>query len=67
MRDYGKGNHFVWDDEAHWKFDLGTGNLPENGKYVVTFRSGDEKEYRVDPPCSLIFHLQGGKAGAGER
>ena len=67
VRDFGKGNHFVWDDEAHWKFDLGTGNLPDNGKYVVTFLSGDEKEYRVDPPCTLTFNLQGGKAGAGER
>src|SRR5262249_61071939 len=21
VRDYGKGNRFVWDAEAHWKFD----------------------------------------------
>jgi hypothetical protein len=67
VRDFGKANHFVWDDEAHWKFDLGTGNLPDNGKYVVTFVSGDEKEYRVDPPCSLVFILTGGPAGKGER
>ena len=61
VRDFGKGNHFVWDDEAHWKFDLGTGNLPDDGKYVVTMSSGDEKEYRVDPACSLVFMLRGGK------
>jgi hypothetical protein len=57
VRDYGKGNHFVWDDEAHWKFDLGTGNLPDDGKYLVTMSSGDEKEYKVDPACSLVFML----------
>jgi hypothetical protein len=61
VRDYGKGNHFVWDQEAHWKFDLGTGNLPDDGKYTVTVLSGDAKEYRVDPPCKLTFKLRGGK------
>jgi hypothetical protein len=60
VRDYGKGNHFVWDDEAHWKFDLGTRNLTDNGKYRVTLLSGDEKEYRVDPTCTLEFNLRGG-------
>jgi hypothetical protein len=58
VRDYGKGNSFVWDQEAHWKFDLGTGNLPDDGKYVVTMSSGDETEYRVDPPCTLEFELE---------
>ncbi|MEO8430690.1 MAG: hypothetical protein ABI592_04205 [Acidobacteriota bacterium] len=61
VRDYGKGNHFVFDQEAHWKFDLGTGNLPEDGTYKVTVLSGDAKEYRVDPTCSLEFHLHAGK------
>ena len=28
VRDYGKGNRFVFDEEAHWKFDLGTGQPP---------------------------------------
>jgi len=60
VRDYGKGNHFVWDDEAHWKFDLGTRNLTDNGKYRVTLLSGDEKEYRVDPTCTMDFNLRGG-------
>ena len=67
VRDYGKGNHFVWDDEAHWKFDLGTGNLPDDGKYVVTLLSGDEKEYKVDPACSLIFMLRGGGGNPREK
>ncbi|MGH9442517.1 MAG: hypothetical protein ACRD16_09600 [Thermoanaerobaculia bacterium] len=57
VRDYGKGTSFVWDAEAHWKFDLGTGNLPDNGQYTVTLLSGDPKEYRVDPVCSLVFQL----------
>ena len=61
VRDYGKGNHFVWDQEAHWKFDLGTGNLPDDGNYAVTVLSGDAKEYRVDPTCKLTFKLRGGK------
>jgi hypothetical protein len=61
VRDYGKGNRFVWDAEAHWKFDLGTGNLPDDGHYVASLASGDEKEYRVDPACALNFQLQGGK------
>ncbi len=61
VRDYGKGNHFVFDQEAHWKFDLGTGNLPDDGKYTVTVLSGDAKEYRVDPACKLTFRLQEGK------
>ncbi|MDQ6894574.1 MAG: hypothetical protein M3167_18110 [Acidobacteriota bacterium] len=61
VRDYGKGNRFVFDQEAHWKFDLGTGNLPDDGVYTATLLSGDEKEYRVDPPCKLAFRLRGGK------
>jgi hypothetical protein len=60
VRDYGKGKSFVFDKEAHWKFDLGTGNLPDNGKYTVSLRSGNEKEYHVDPPCTLVFNLHGG-------
>jgi hypothetical protein len=61
VRDFGKGNRFVFDQEAHWKFDLGTGNLPDDGAYTATLLSGDEKEYRVDPPCRLAFRLRGGK------
>jgi hypothetical protein len=61
VRDYGKGNSFVFDQEAHWKFDLGTGNQPENGRYKVSLISGDESEYRVDPACVLVFLLDGGK------
>jgi len=61
VRDYGKGDRFVFDEEAHWKFDLGTSNLPDDGEYVVTLVSGDEKAYRVDPPCRLVIQLQGGK------
>ena len=60
VRDYGRGRSFVFDKEAHWKFDLGTGNLPDNGKYTATLLSGDEKEYRVDPACTVIFNLHGG-------
>ena len=54
VRDFGKGNRFVYDAEAHWKFDLGTSNLADDGKYVVTLSSGDPKEYVVDPPCTLV-------------
>jgi hypothetical protein len=57
VRDYGKGTSFVFDKEAHWKFDMGTGNLADNGKYTVTLLSGDPKEYKVDPACSLNFVL----------
>jgi hypothetical protein len=60
VRDYGKGNHFVWDDEAHWKFDLGTKSLEDAGKYQVRLISGDAAEYKVDPGCSLTFNLKGG-------
>ncbi len=60
VRDYGKGNHFVWDDEAHWKFDLGTKSLEDSGKYQVRLVSGDEAEYKVDPSCALTFNLKGG-------
>jgi hypothetical protein len=63
VRDYGKGNHFVWDDEAHWKFDLGTKSLENPGKYQVRLVSGDEAEYKVDPPCTLTFNLRGGEKG----
>jgi hypothetical protein len=58
VRDYGKGISFVFDKEAHWKFDLGTGNLPDDGKYVVSLLSGDPKEYKVDPPCKLTFLVE---------
>jgi hypothetical protein len=67
VRDYGKGNSFVWDDEAHWKFDLGTGNLPDDGEYVARLVSGDEKEYRVEPPCEIVFHLHGGGGNEKEK
>lgn len=67
VRDYGKGDRFVWDDEAHWKFDLGTGNLPDDGQYVATLVSGDEKAYKVDPRCSITFNLRGGKGDAKEK
>jgi len=63
VRDYGKGNHFVWDDEAHWKFDLGTKSLENAGKYQVRMVSGDEAEYKVDPACTLTFNLKGGDKG----
>ena len=59
VRDYGKGRSFVWDPEAHWKFDLGTKSLPDDGQYTVTLSSGDPKEYQVDPVCSLVFRLGG--------
>ena len=67
VRDYGKGNSFVWDDEAHWKFDLGTGNLPDDGEYVASMVSGDEKEYRLDPPCTITFNLHGGGGNEKEK
>jgi hypothetical protein len=67
VRDYGKGNSFVWDDEAHWKFDLGTGNLPDDGEYVASMVSGDEKEYHVDPPCTITFNLHGGGGNEKEK
>jgi hypothetical protein len=60
VRDYGKGNRFVWDDEAHWKFDLGTKSLENPGKYQVRLVSGNDAEYKVDPSCSLTFTLRGG-------
>jgi hypothetical protein len=63
VRDYGKGNHFVWDDEAHWKFDLGTKSIENPGKYQVRMVSGDEAEYKVDPACTLTFNLRGGEKG----
>jgi hypothetical protein len=63
VRDYGKGNRFVWDDEAHWKFDLGTKSLESSGKYSVRLVSGDEAEYKVDPACALTFNLKGGEKG----
>lgn len=58
VRDFGKGDRFVWDAEAHWKFDLGTSNLTDDGKYLVTLSTGDPKEYVVDPPCTLVFILR---------
>lgn len=58
VRDFGKGKSFVFDKEAGWKFDLGTGNLPDNGKYVATMQSGDPKEYTIDPTCTVNFNLE---------
>ena len=57
VRDYGAGKHFVFDKEAHWKFDLGTNNFDDEGKYKVVLLSGDEAEYKVEPACTLIFNL----------
>ena len=61
VRDYGKNNQFVPDQEAHWKLDLGTNPLEDAGRYKVTVLSGDEKTYRVEPTCELIFTLRGGR------
>jgi hypothetical protein len=58
VRDYGKGTSFVWDAEAHWKFDLGTLKFAESGKYRAELLSGDEAEYKVDPICSAVFVLR---------
>ena len=60
LRDYGVGRSFVFDKEAHWKFDLGTLKFKQEGTYKVTVLSGDEAEYKVDPTCELVFHLHGG-------
>jgi hypothetical protein len=56
--DYGKGRSFVFDPEAHWKFDLGTSTLTGDGTWVVTLMSGDPKEYVVDPACRLEFSFR---------
>ena len=40
VRDYGKGTSFVWDAEAHWKFDLGTLKFADTGKYRVVLALG---------------------------
>jgi len=61
LRDYGVGRSFVFDKEAHWKFDLGTLKFKQEGTYKVTVLSGDEAEYKVDPTCELVFHLHGGQ------
>jgi len=58
VRDYGKGTSFVWDAEAHWKFDLGTLKFADTGKYRAVLLSGDEAEYRVDPTCQVTFLLR---------
>jgi hypothetical protein len=60
LRDYGVGRSFVFDKEAHWKFDLGTLKFKQDGTFKVTVLSGDEAEYKVDPTCELVFHLHGG-------
>lgn len=59
QRDFGKGKSFVYlaDPDPHWKFDLGTESMKDNGTYVVTLVSGDAKEYTVDPACRLEFTL----------
>lgn len=59
VRDYGKGTSFVFDPEAHWKFDLGTLKFQENGRYRAILLSGDEAEYRVEPTCEVLFSLRG--------
>lgn len=58
VRDYGKGTSFVWDAEAHWKFDLGTLKFAESGRYRAVLLAGDETEYRVDPTCEVVFLLR---------
>ena len=57
-RDYGKGTSFVWDAEAHWKFDLGTLKFADSGKYRAVLLSGDDTEYKVDPTCQVTFQLR---------
>jgi len=57
-RDYGKGTSFVWDAEAHWKFDLGTLKFTDPGRYRAVLLPGDETEYRVDPTCQVSFVLR---------
>jgi hypothetical protein len=61
VRDYGKNGQFVPDQEAHWKLDLGTNPLEDGGRYKVTVLSGDEKAYRVEPTCELVFTLRSGR------
>jgi hypothetical protein len=61
LRDYGKGTSFVWDPEAHWKFDLGTLKFEKTGRYKAQMLSGDEAEYHVDPLCEVTFQLRGEK------
>jgi len=58
-RDYGKGTSFVYDPEAHWKFDLGTLKFEKPGRYKAQMLSGDEAEYRIDPICQVTFQLRG--------
>jgi hypothetical protein len=58
VRDYGKGTSFVWDAEAHWKFDLGTLKFAEPGRYRAVLLSGDETEYKVEPTCEVVFLLR---------
>jgi hypothetical protein len=59
VRDYGKGTAFVWDAEAHWKFDLGTLKFEKEGKYRAFLIPGDEAEYKVEPGCEVTFLLGG--------
>jgi hypothetical protein len=59
VRDYGKGTSFVWDPEAHWKFDLGTLKFEKAGSYRAFLISGDEAEYEVKPGCEVTFQLAG--------
>jgi hypothetical protein len=58
VRDYGNGTSFVWDAEAHWKFDLGTLKFAEMGKYRAVLLSGDDAAYRVEPTCQVTFVLR---------
>jgi hypothetical protein len=57
-RDYGKGTSFVWDAEAHWKFDLGTLKLTDSGRYRAVLLAGDDAEYKVDPTCQVSFSVR---------
>ena len=61
VRDYGKGTSFVWDPEAHWKFDLGTLKFEKAGSYRAFLISGDDAEYEVKPGCEVTFQLAGGR------
>jgi len=58
VRDYGNGTSFVWDAEAHWKFDLGTLKFADMGKYRAVLLSGDDAAYRVEPTCQVTFVLR---------
>ncbi len=54
--DFGKKGRFVF-SERYWKFDLQSDALSDSGTYVVELVSGDDAQYRVDPPCAFRFTL----------